>query len=457
MLKMCKRLTAVFVSIAMLFTSISLESVAKTIPLQSSVSSDEMVIPSTTESEDSDVVIMGELVEKRESNIKHYRMSDGSITAAVYPQEVHYQDENGQFVDINNSLVDDTDGTDKVLATQENEFQVKFMKKSNKNKLYTLNKGKEKITVSIEGVSKVKVKEKEPIELLTDDERNYKLSNIGSAVLYEDIFENVDIEYAVVSKRVKENIILKKAVDFNSIVYSYKIGNHLKVVVEDDKNIAIVDKENKKLVMQISAPIMWDDAGNYYDNLKFEVVEEKNNQVKIRLEWDIEDDMVYPVTIDPVLSFSTNRLEIQDTYIIKSTATTNYNYNDHIKLRNDGYALLEFPTPDLSSGDKIVHAELILAPYMFLDDATSEYSNVNSYNPPLHITTHKILRVWDEKTVTYQNANADSGFFDSTVYSYRILDNDNDFYTWDITRLANEWTEGGVANHGVLLNYRWYM
>ena len=275
MLKMCKRLTAVFVSIAMLFTSISLESVAKTIPLQSSVSSDEMVIPSTTESEDSDVVIMGELVEKREANIKHFRMSDGSITAAVYPQEVHYQDENGEFVDINNSLTDETDGTDKVLATQENEFQVKFMKKSNKNKLYTLNKGKEKITVSIEGVSKVKVKEKEPIELPTNGEKNYKLTNIGSAVLYEDIFENVDIEYAVVSKRVKENIILKKAVDFNSIVYSYKIGNHLKVVVEDDKNIAIVDKENNKLVMQISAPIMWDDAGNYYDNLKFEVVEEK--------------------------------------------------------------------------------------------------------------------------------------------------------------------------------------
>lgn len=167
----------------MLFTSISLESVAKTIPLQSSVSSDEMVIPSTTESEDSDVVIMGELVEKREANIKHYRMSDGSITAAVYPQEVHYQDENGQFVDINNSLVDDTDGTDKVLATQENEFQVKFMKKSNKNKLYTLNKGKEKITVSIEGVSKVKVKEKEPIELLTDDERNYKFSNFCGYLL----------------------------------------------------------------------------------------------------------------------------------------------------------------------------------------------------------------------------------------------------------------------------------
>ena len=183
MLRMCKRLIAVFVSIAMLFTSISLESVAKTIPLESSVSSDAMVTPSTTESQNSEVVVMGELVEKREANIKHYRMSDGSITAAVYPQEVHYQDENGQFVDINNSLVDDTDGTDKVLATQENEFQVKFMKKSNKNKLYTLNKGKEKITVSIEGVSKVKAKEKEPIELLTDDERNYKFSNFCGYLL----------------------------------------------------------------------------------------------------------------------------------------------------------------------------------------------------------------------------------------------------------------------------------
>ena len=88
MLRMCKRLIAVFVSIAMLFTSISLESVAKTIPLESSVSSDAMVTPSTTESQNSEVVVMGELVEKREANIKHYRMKAVDFNSIVYSYKI---------------------------------------------------------------------------------------------------------------------------------------------------------------------------------------------------------------------------------------------------------------------------------------------------------------------------------------------------------------------------------
>ena len=420
---------------------------------ENTVSSEDAVIDSSAETDEPDVTVIDELVEKREANIKHFRMSDGSIKAAVYPKDVHYKDENGDFVNIDNSFAEDNDGTDDVIANQENEFQVKFMKKSNKNKLYTLNKGKDKITVSIEGVNKVKAQTIDSSAPLKTGNNDFKVSNISSQMLYRNIFENVDLEYAIVSKELKENIILKDEVDFQSIIYNYKIGNHHEVVAEDDKNLKIVDKDSNEVVLCISAPIMWDANGNSYDNLTLQIVEEKNTSVKVKLSWKLEKDMVYPITIDPVLSFSTNRLEIQDTYIVKSASTTNYNYNDHIKLRNDGYALLEFPTPDLSSGDKIIHAELILAPYMFLDDATSEYSNTNSYDPALYITAHKILRAWDETTVTYQSAGTDSGFFDSTVYSYRILDNDNDFYTWDITRLASEWTEGGVANHGVLLKF----
>ena len=33
------------------------------------------------------------------------------------------------------------------------------------------------------------------------------------------------------------------------------------------------------------------------------------------------------------------------------------------------------------------------------------------------------------------------------------MDGDNSFYTWDITRIANEWTEGQSINYGVLLKY----
>jgi len=47
--------------------------------------------------------IIGENVEKRTRNEKHYILEDGTQIATVYPSNVHYK-ENGKFVEIDNSL-----------------------------------------------------------------------------------------------------------------------------------------------------------------------------------------------------------------------------------------------------------------------------------------------------------------------------------------------------------------
>ena len=48
--------------------------------------------------------IIGELLHLREANVKHFRMSDGSFIAVTYDTDVHFQDEDGYWVDIDNSL-----------------------------------------------------------------------------------------------------------------------------------------------------------------------------------------------------------------------------------------------------------------------------------------------------------------------------------------------------------------
>ena len=53
-----------------------------------------------------DAYILGELIEKRSNDTKHFRMSDGSIKACVYPHDVHYL-KNGNFEDIDNTLIYD--------------------------------------------------------------------------------------------------------------------------------------------------------------------------------------------------------------------------------------------------------------------------------------------------------------------------------------------------------------
>ena len=48
--------------------------------------------------------ILGEVVEFRTENTKHYRHKDGTYTAAVYSEPVHYLNSTGEWQDIDNTL-----------------------------------------------------------------------------------------------------------------------------------------------------------------------------------------------------------------------------------------------------------------------------------------------------------------------------------------------------------------
>lgn len=55
--------------------------------------------------------ILKEVVEKREENVKHFLMSDGTYQAVMYKGPVHYS-KNGKWQDIDNSLTEKQDTED---------------------------------------------------------------------------------------------------------------------------------------------------------------------------------------------------------------------------------------------------------------------------------------------------------------------------------------------------------
>ena len=80
----------------------------------------EETVAQETES-DEDAYILGELKDKRSKDTKHFRMSDGSIKACVYPQNVHYL-KNGIYEDIDNTLIYDEEKG--VYTNKENSTRV---------------------------------------------------------------------------------------------------------------------------------------------------------------------------------------------------------------------------------------------------------------------------------------------------------------------------------------------
>ena len=55
-----------------------------------------------------------EVVSLREENVKHFHLEDGSYVAAQYNYPVHYVDENGEYIAINNTEKVNMKNTDTV-------------------------------------------------------------------------------------------------------------------------------------------------------------------------------------------------------------------------------------------------------------------------------------------------------------------------------------------------------
>jgi len=65
-----------------------------------------------------------ELVELREENVKHFQNADGTVVAAIYPNAVHYKDDDGTWQDIDNTL------TGGLVNYSDARERVKFVKKT---------------------------------------------------------------------------------------------------------------------------------------------------------------------------------------------------------------------------------------------------------------------------------------------------------------------------------------
>ena len=202
-----------------------------------------------------------EVTELREENVKHFRLEDGSYVAAQYNYPVHYTDENGQLIDIDNRLTES--GSE--LSTGNS--RIKFVKKITGNgNIFTLHENNTKITMGLAGAEK----KTEGIAINNNNSddaiestigKMVNLENISSTILYEDILDGVDIEYIVHSLNIKENIIVKEKKDSYSYTFTIELNN-LTAALADDGNVYISSLDGVRQYI-IPAPIVYDANGIY--------------------------------------------------------------------------------------------------------------------------------------------------------------------------------------------------
>ncbi len=446
--------------------------------------------------------IVREITELRDRYVKHFELSDGRMMAAEYENPVHFE-QDGEWVEIDNRLKEDNtslfdDETENendeqtsfedteisVQSTFENEtdesaengepsdqsasesnqgysnsqnnFKIKFAKKSSSKKLVNIKKDEYKLSFGIKGAQRKSVKTDGSAQSADESGDPSVLRNISSSVTYSDVFDGVDFEYSVISDFIKENIILKKAASPSSFEFSL----YPKDLTPELKDNAVEFKNaDGETVFVIPSPFMYDAAGAHSENVSLGLSHGKNkNEYILTLvpskEWISDGKRAFPIVIDPVVQTEVTYQEgFSSGYVYKKTdgtlgknTTTEHMYVGEITEGGDKRAkaktYIKYSLPALREGDKVCEAYMGLCQYGNCD--SSGNSLVGIKGTKYRINAHRITGSWTNGSINFNTAY-DAAYMDTKEVECLTAGWD----TFDITRAVKAWYEG-ESNNGIM-------
>jgi len=433
---------------------------------------------SDSTSDEADVVqgnIIGEDISKRDEFTKYFITDAGTTIAAQYAIPVHYKDDNDEYVDYDNSLTStqiivsdsttdeatkdevssyslrDTEGTsqaEEILVNKKSDTKVSHYKKSGRANLIEIERDGYVISWGYSGANVVTAQEKanKTSENLTGNDAYLVLPNLSSTVLYENIYNNVDLEVINSTAGVKENLILKAANTKNVFKIEYNIGD-LTAESTDAHTIELKDSSGK-VVYIISAPYMKDTAGEISKALELKILSNNKGKLAVKLTadktWLKDKSRVYPVIVDPNIEYESTPAEVSCTYIESIDPNTPngnewYVYAGTLSNGEEHRSLIRINTlPELGNGNMIVYANVNLA----LLPENLQYTS--------YVGVYEITKEWEENDVTWNSFG--TGGYDNSLIDYRkfVAGQSAEWIDWDITELVKKWYNGS-ANNGFML------
>ncbi len=445
----------------------------------------------TVEEEIEEIVyIVGEDETQRDETTKVFRMSDGSYTAAVYPTQVHYE-EDGEMKEIDNTLqsvdgdrfetkagpvkisvpsslsdedaVEYSDGEHSVMFRLDTEKAAKGTRKAKEKKNKKINELSEAIALqdmADEDFEKIYGKTKDESAYLDNidgaiEEHNQLMmtsEKLGSQITYGSVFNDTDLRYTVTGTTLKEEIILKTSAGIQK-KYEFIIGSEtLTPVLMDDNSVQLCDSDGNK-IFEINSPYMYDAAGEISEDIKVSLKKNSDGTYTYTLKpdkkWLEDEERVYPIVIDPPISESDTTTVKDTTGYFASYASHNPNIiyvgRKNGSVEAQGMLYSELPTVLQAGTTKIINASLML--WSNGGDVATEGLQINAYRITSDWNTSNVK----ENSTLFLGSDGRSDYSDVLDYANVTSSTTGDVYTWDITEAAEEWQAGTKPNYGISL------
>ncbi|GEM_PF-6756930 len=453
---------------------------------------------------------VAEIAAAREEQTKVFRMSDGSYTAAVYPQPVHFE-RDGEMQEIDNSLHLVTENGQSFYQNQNAPVQftlpvrmsalapIKVETEDGSQLSFVLRIGQGKPAVVAakpdynaradilrEYVEAEELPEeqfvaaynKRPSSIekpkdLTVEKAKAKLlqlelqvENNTSAVTYRDLGDEIDLRYSLQGTQLKEEIILKKAPSDNRFTFTIQSAD-LQASLLQDGSVSFTDDTGKEQI-RMAAPFMYDAAGNFSDSIEVSLNAAEGGlyfyELTVDRSWLSDASRVYPVIIDPPLQTG-DVTTVKDTTAVFGSNVGNLStsgekvylkaglrYDSTAGTKSEVQSMIYSPLPDVlteHSGVRLLQARMYLHGYNM---------GFSSCPNTLQLNAYRITQDWNttdihENSVVTLGANGNADYSDVLDF-IRVNDSTEDYFDWytlDITKAAQQWMDGLEPNYGVAL------
>lgn len=377
-----------------------------------------------------------ELIEKRKPREKHYLREDGTILAKVYDTDIHYL-KDGKYEEIDNTLVNENG----VLKNKSNDYKVEF-KENFRDSLMKMSKDEHYIDFKIR---------ESKMDNIKSDMR--KLSKKMKNVTYNNITDDITVEYKTLSNKVKETIVLQNA---NYSELSFELDTNLNLSIENGEVLA-KDRDGG-IIFNIEKPFMIDSNNIRNDDIHYSLDCFDDGYILTLVlddEWLNSEERKFPVYIDPTISNKGQNISLYDTYIYPGDTNDVRSNKEYLKAgveRANGQdrinrTLIKFDLPVLATGDEIISASLDLVSY-------PTYSVEPKYNVA---TFHRITCNWDENSANWNSMHDKyDNYIESMFYGTRSTINNGSIfpaysiYESDITNLVKRWYKD-TPNYGIMI------
>ncbi len=428
--------------------------------------------PPTAVSTVAEAVIEGELHERREENVKHFRLSDGSFLAVDYGTAVHYED-NGVWKDIDNRL-EKQGGTasgdnavqsapvgsqsEAVWTNRAGELQISLPDKLKDGSLVRI--GRKSYELSFAPVVErssgshmtttqmgVTAQVQEVSE--SAEPTRAGIHNTG-AVVYPDVTPGVDYRYDLVGSKLKETIILRdKASAPTAFSFLVTAPGLSLVETEDEYGFTGVSLTAEgETIFHLPDPFAFDAEGCTVPvEAQWQALDNQVYLLRYTVdeEWLRSEERVWPVYVDPVTCAKSSRGDVYDSYVrqgypYQGYLGANYMYAGYFSGATkevQAYVLFD-NLPTLRSGDVIVNAELQLRGSLSTAEGLSGQS--------IQVNAHRVSKKWNPRTMCWYN-KAD---FDSKILDLQFIDSTLERYSWDVTDAVQDWYAKDY-NYGIML------